>query len=83
MTHPPLPPAPTVALILLALALTCVLAYLRGLRHRLPRAGVTPATAHAGFASPDQIRAHLSEAAVRRAGTQVRPGLVPSTKARA
>jgi type IV secretion system protein VirD4 len=71
----PLPWGTLIAFLLLALTLTCALAILRARRTRLPRAGVTPITRHAGFATPEHLRAHLSDAAVRRAGTQVRPGL--------
>lgn len=64
-----------VAFVLLCLALTCAIALLTGLRGRPPRAGMVPAAPHGGFATPAHVRDHLSEAAVRRAGAQVRPGL--------
>ncbi len=74
----PLSPAAATAAALLALAGICAVAFLRGhLAHR-PNAATRPATPHAGFATPEDLRNHLSEAAARRAGAQVRPGLTPS-----
>lgn len=66
----------TFAAVLLALTAVCGTAYLRGRLARHLTAGVRPTTPHAGFATPEQLHDHLSEAAVRRAGTQVRPGLL-------
>ncbi|MDT0446820.1 hypothetical protein [Streptomyces johnsoniae] len=73
----PLTPTTATAAALLALAGICAVAFLRGhLAHR-PNAATRPATPHAGFATPDDLTNHLSETAVRRAGTQVRPSLTP------
>ncbi|UED84722.1 hypothetical protein [Streptomyces profundus] len=66
--------------LLLAFAGLFVLAFLRGYLTRRSGAGSQPATPHAGFATPQQLRDGLSEAAVRRAGAQVRPGLVSLPK---
>ncbi|GAB2872798.1 hypothetical protein [Streptomyces mayteni] len=65
-----------IAATLLALTAVCGTGYLRGRLARHLTADVCPTTPHAGFATPEQLHAHLSEAAVRRAGGQVRPGLV-------
>jgi hypothetical protein len=62
--------------LLVAFALVCVAGYVRGHRARRPGPGVRPATPHAGFATPDALWRCLSERSARRAGAQVRPGLV-------
>ena len=63
-------------LFLLLVLAAALIGYLRGTFAKGPRAGSRPADDPAGgFASPEQLRQRLSAEAVRRAGTQVRPGL--------
>ncbi|UCM87995.1 hypothetical protein [Streptomyces marincola] len=63
------------AVLLLALVVVCAAGYLRGRFARRPKVGSRPASPHAGFATPEDLARTLSEAAVRRAGHQVRPSL--------
>ncbi|MFC9233646.1 hypothetical protein ACFTZI_32605 [Streptomyces decoyicus] len=54
----------------------CIAGFLRvKLGSQTPRATTRPVDAHGGFATGEQIRERLSDAAVRRAGAQVRPSL--------
>ncbi|MDT0342715.1 hypothetical protein [Streptomyces litchfieldiae] len=61
--------------VLLLLGLVVTAGFLRGYLSHRPTAGVRHATEHAGFATPEHVMNDLSEAAVRRAGAQVRPAL--------
>jgi len=61
---------------LLALVLVGLAGYLRvKIGPSAPRAESQPVDPSGGFATAEQVRAHLSEEAVRRAGAQVRPSM--------
>lgn len=65
-----------IGLFLLLVAGACIVGYIRGSFTKGPQAGSRPVDDPAGgFASPQQLRERLSEDAVRRAGTQVRPSI--------
>lgn len=65
-----------IGLLLIALILAGVAGYLRAtFGHKPDRPGSKPIDPSGGFASPRELRERLSAEAVRRQGTQVRPGL--------